>query len=201
MAGGIIFVISAPSGAGKSTLIRALMNRTEGLFFSVSHTTRQPRPGETTGVHYHFVDRAAFEKIKEEGGFLEWAEVHGNYYGTSFASVEQEFSAGHDVILDIDVQGAAAVKAKKPDAVLIFILPPSMEELERRLTRRGEEEAVMRRRLANARKELDLADRYDYLIVNDEMERAADELHAVVSAERLRTGRRRNVLEKLRIGL
>lgn len=190
-----LFVVSAPSGAGKSTLIRALMERVPGLSFSISHTTRKPRPGEMDGVHYHFVAYEDFARMEREGRFLEWAEVHGNFYGTSFESVECLHAKGCDVVLDIDVQGAEAVRKKRPDSILIFILPPSVEELERRLTKRGETPDVMHRRLLNARREVEQADWFDYLIVNDDFNRAADELVAVVTAERLRASQRSGLLE------
>ncbi|MHB8766479.1 MAG: guanylate kinase [Deferrisomatales bacterium] len=198
MGPGILFVISAPSGAGKSTLIRELRSRVGGLGFSVSHTTRAPRAGETDGVEYHFVDRSAFAALAAAGGFAEWAEVHGNGYGTSFAALNVVLARGEDVLLDIDVQGALQLADKLPEAVLVFVLPPSWEELGRRLAARGlDAPEVVARRLANARGEVALARRYRYLVVNEGLETAAEELASVVRAERCRAERRVPMLERL----
>jgi len=195
---GVPFVISAPSGAGKSTLVRGLRERLPGIGFSVSHTTRQPRAGERDGVEYHFVNRSGFESMIRSGEFLEWAEVHGNLYGTSVAALEARLAVGDDVVLDIDVQGAEQVRKKLVDAVSIFILPPSREALRRRLEDRGSDPVeVVERRLANATRELAQAHRYDYLIVNDDVEQATGELCCVVRAERCRGARRAHLLEKL----
>ncbi len=195
---GLVLVISAPSGAGKSTLIRLLRERMPELAFSVSHTTRPPRPGERDGVDYHFVDPGTFRAMVHRGEFAEWAEVHGHLYGTSLASLRAETEQGRDVILDIDVQGALQIARTVPSAVLVFVLPPSWEELRRRLEGRGQDppEAI-ERRLRNARNELAQAGRYHYLVVNDDRERCASELEAIVRAERCRTGRRRRLLAEL----
>ncbi|MBE0616841.1 MAG: guanylate kinase [Proteobacteria bacterium] len=195
---GIPLVISAPSGAGKSTLVRELRRRVEGLEFSVSHTTRAPRAGEADGVEYHFVDRPAFEAMIERGAFAEWAEVHGNLYGTSLHALQERLAQGVDVILDIDVQGALQLAEKVPEALLVFVLPPSWDELRRRLRGRGSDEvAVVERRLANARGELGQALRYHYLVVNDHLDRAAEELTYIVCAERCRTERRKTMVGEL----
>ena len=186
----ILFVLSAPSGGGKTTLLRRVMADLPGLVFSVSHTTRAPRPGEQNGRDYHFVSREEFLAIRETGtGFLEWAEVHNNLYGTGRAEVERQLAAGRDVILDIDVQGALQVQgASSP--VLIFIAPPSLAELEARLRRRGtESEETIQLRLDNARTELQLTDRYDYLIINDRLDEAIDSLRSIIVAERCRRRR------------
>lgn len=187
----ILIVLSAPSGGGKTTVLKKVMAVLPGLVFSVSHTTRPPRPGEVDGRDYYFVSRQEFLAMQEgtPPGFLEWAEVHGNLYGTGRAEVERQLQAGQDVILDIDVQGALQVRnAAAP--VLIFIAPPTLAELEARLRRRGtESEDTIRLRLDNARKELALADRYDYLIVNDCLEEAIDSLRAIIVAERCRRRR------------
>jgi len=187
----ILFILSAPSGAGKTTILKKVMAVLPGLVFSVSHTTRPSRPGEVAGRDYHFVSREGFQAIREgtPPGFLEWAEVHGNLYGTGRAEVERQLQAGQDVILDIDVQGALQVqKAAAP--VLIFIAPPSLTELESRLRRRGtESEDTIRLRLENARKELKFTDRYDYLIINDRLEEAIDSLRSIIVAERCRRRR------------
>jgi len=191
MAGGLLLVLSAPSGCGKTTILKQVMDHLPGLVFSVSHTTRPPRPGEIDGKHYHFVEAAEFETIRsrQPTGFLEWAEVHGNLYGTSVEEVERHRGDGHDVVLDIDVQGAAQVR-QRAEPVTIFIAPPSLAELERRLRGRGtESEATIALRLNNARKELACAGSYDYLIVNDRLDRAVDNLRSIIVAERCRQRR------------
>lgn len=191
MSDAILFVLSAPSGGGKTTVLRKVMADLAGLVFSVSHTTRPPRPGEVAGRDYHFVSREEFQAMQEgtPPGFLEWAEVHNNQYGTGRAEVERQLQAGRDVILDIDVQGALQVRdAAAP--VMIFIAPPSLAELEARLRKRGtESEETIRLRLDNAREELKFADHYDYLIINDRLEEAVDSLRAIIIAERCRRRR------------
>jgi guanylate kinase len=187
----LLLVLSAPSGCGKTTIVNRVMGDLPGLVFSVSHTTRQPRIGETDGVHYHFVDTAAFNEIRDRQptGFLEWAEVHGNMYGTSVDEVRRHQQAGRDVILDIDVQGAAQVRSRTTP-VTIFIAPPSLPELERRLRGRGsEDEKTLAIRLENAKKELACIATYDYLIVNDRLEEAVDSLRSIIIAERSRQRR------------
>jgi guanylate kinase len=182
-----VVVVSAPSGAGKSTVLSRVLEDMPGLRFSVSHTTRSPRPGERDGVEYHFVDRAGFERLRDDGRLLEWAEVHGNLYGTGTAELERARAEGVDLLLDLDVQGAAQVREKMPDAVTVFILPPSYEVLERRLRGRGQDdEATIRRRLAAAGREIDAFVRYDYVIVNDDLESCAGVLESVVRAARCR---------------
>lgn len=171
---GILFVVSAPSGAGKTTILRQVMADLPGLVFSVSYTTRMPRQGERDGSDYHFINREVFTQIRSRRptGFLEWAEVHGNLYGTGREEVDRLLGAGRDVVLDIDVQGAMQVR-KKSDPVLIFIAPPSLAELESRLRKRGTEtEVTIALRLENARREMQYADDYDYLIVNDRLAEA-----------------------------
>ncbi len=187
---GDLFVISAPSGAGKSTLCNMLMKRLPGLAFSVSHTTRPPRNDEVDGRDYFFVSEEEFERLASKGAFLEWARVHGHFYGTSRDHVMEYLSKGVDVILDIDVQGARQVREKFPGAVTIFILPPSWKILEERLLRRGSEDAeAVRLRLQNALKEMDEVTSYRYTIVNDRLEEASNELVSVVTATRSRTPR------------
>lgn len=191
MSDSILFVLSSPSGGGKTTILKKVMAGLPGLIFSVSHTTRPPRPGEVDGRDYHFVSRQEFQAIREASppGFLEWAEVHGNLYGTGRAEVERQLQAGQDVILDIDVQGALQVRSTA-EPVMVFIAPPSLVELEDRLHRRGTEGAdTIRLRLDNARNELRFTDRYDYLIINDRLEEAIDSLRAIIVAERCRRRR------------
>ncbi len=188
---GILFVMSAPSGGGKSTILKNVMADLPGLVFSVSHTTRRPRPGEKNGQDYHFVSRESFQSMQQSQppGFLEWAEVHDNLYGTSRKEVDQHLQAGMDVVLDIDVQGAMQVM-DAADPVTIFITPPSLEELEKRLRGRGtESDGDLSIRLANARKELACRDRYEYLVVNDILQEAVASLRAIIIAERCRRQR------------
>jgi guanylate kinase len=185
---GILFVLSAPSGGGKSTILKKVMADLPGLVFSVSHTTRTPRPGEENGRDYHFVSREEFLSIQQRqpSGFLEWAEVHGNLYGTSREEVARQLRVGSDVVLDIDVQGAMQT-LEAADPVTVFITPPSLAELEKRLRGRStESEADIALRLENAKKELAYRDRYDYMIVNDRLPEAIECLRAVIITERCR---------------
>lgn len=188
---GLLLVLSAPSGAGKTTLARRLLKELPDGVFSVSHTTRQPRGREQDGVDYRFVDVTTFQQKIERGEFVEWAEVHGHFYGSPQSVVDEARTKRGVAIFDIDVQGGQAIKRKHPDAVLVFVLPPSMEELERRLRgRQTDSDETIRRRLLAARSEIERGiASYDYLVVNDEIERAYAELHAVVAAERCRRGR------------
>ncbi|MEO7149748.1 MAG: guanylate kinase [Rhodanobacteraceae bacterium] len=182
---GTLFIVAAPSGAGKSTLVNALLAREPGIALSISHTTRAPRPGDENGKHYHFVDRATFERMIAHGDFLEHAVVFGNLYGTSRESVLPELAAGRDVLLEIDWQGARQVRAAMPDCVSIFILPPSRAELERRLrSRASDDEATIARRLADSREELAHADEFDCIVVNDVFDVALEQLSASVRAVR-----------------
>jgi guanylate kinase len=182
-----VIVVSAPSGAGKTTILARVLRDLGGIRFSVSHTTRAPRGAERDGVEYHFVDEAAFETLREEGGLLEWAEVHGNLYGTGVAEIERASAAGVDILLDLDVQGAAQVRSRVRDAVTVFILPPSYEVLERRLRGRGQDdEATIRRRLAAAGREIDAFEKYDFAIVNDDLDACVEELKSIVRAARCR---------------
>ncbi len=187
---GLLFVVTAPSGAGKSSLINAVLTEDARLRLSISYTTRPPRPGEQNGREYRFVDDAAFLRMLERGEFLESAEVHGYRYGTSQAVIREVLAAGFDLVLEIDWQGAQQVRAIEPRCIGIFILPPSLEELERRLRARGQDaEAVIQRRMANAREELSHAPEFDYVIINNEFESAKRNLLGVVRAERARTAR------------
>jgi guanylate kinase len=201
---GIIFIISAPSGSGKSTLTNEVRHVVPNLEFSISYTTRPPRGSEQSGREYFFVSREEFERMLAEDEFLEYAEVFGNYYGTAKRFLREATARGHDLLLDIDVQGAAQVKQKVPEAVSIFILPPSREELERRLRRRAEAdddlqrkllgdsarpfntEDIIQRRLRTASHEIENFSQYDYILVNDRLEPSIDILKSIVEAERLK---------------
>lgn len=187
---GILFIISAPSGAGKTSLVKALLAEAGNLTVSVSHTTRPMRPGEEDGVHYHFVDVPTFEAMVAEGAFLEYARVFDNYYGTAAAAVESQLAAGRDLVLEIDWQGARQVRERFPEAVGIFVLPPSRSALEERLRGRGQDsDEVIARRMRDARSESAHYGEYDYLVINDRFEEALAQLRAVVTAERLRLAR------------
>lgn len=195
MALGNLYILSAPSGAGKSSLISALLARNEQangqkMMVSVSHTTRQPRPGEQEGIHYYFVSQAEFEKLIAEDAFLEYAKVFGgNYYGTSLPAIEKNLAAGIDVFLDIDWQGAQQIRAKVPSVKSIFILPPTLAELERRLIGRGQDsEQVIAERMSKAISEISHYDEYDYVIINDDFERALMDLTHILRAEKLALG-------------
>jgi len=191
MVNGTIFIISAPSGTGKTTILKKIISEMENVAFSVSHTTRPPRPEEQNGEDYFFVDRAAFEAMQKDDVFLECAEVHGNFYGTSREAVQDCLVQGMDIILDIDVQGARQLRKKVgPDAVSVFIAPPSLTELEQRLRKRGtDSESVITVRLQNARLELADMERYDYVIMNDVVENAVQVLRSIIIAERSRKRR------------
>lgn len=195
---GMLLIVSAPSGAGKTSLVSALLARDPRLVVSVSHTTRSKRPKEADGVNYHFVDKARFQAMIGAGEFLEHAEVFGNFYGTSMAAVDAERAVGRDVVLEIDFQGAAQVRSRYPEAVSVFILPPSPETLATRLTQRGEDDAeVIRERLDKARWEMSHYHEYDYLLVNDDFAIALDDLASIVRAERLRLFRQQGRLGSL----
>ncbi len=184
---GLLFIVTAPSGAGKSTLIEALLRDDPSLALSVSYTTRAPRPGERDGGEYHFVDDARFMAMLERGEFLESAQVHGFRYGTSQSVIRETLQRGRDLVLEIDWQGAQQVRRLVPGAIGVFILPPSVEELERRMRARAQDsDAVIRRRLENAREELEHAAEFEYAIINKEFEVALGDLKAIIRAERLR---------------
>lgn len=186
-AAGTLIVVSAPSGAGKTTLVRMLMERDPLVRHSVSYTTRAPRPGEQDGREYNFIDIAAFAAMRDRGDFLEWAEVHGNFYGTSRVWLAGQMQSGNDMLLEIDWQGAQQVRRLFPDAVTIFILPPSVAELERRLRGRGQDaEDVIQRRVAAALGEMRHVGEFDFAIINNDLQVALDDLAAAVRAARLR---------------
>jgi len=198
-----VFVISAPSGSGKSTLVRRVLDSDAKLAFSISYTTRSPRGAEKEGQNYHYTNRPAFERMIANGEFLEHAEVFGNYYGTHRGYWDRAESGGQDLVLDIDVQGAAQLKEKIPDAVSVFILAPSREELEKRLRARSEDaEEVIQRRLREAAEEIRHYHRYDYVLVNYEVEKSVERLKSIIAAERMRRNRMeseiRPILESFR---
>lgn len=204
---GILLVVSGPSGVGKGTICSYLLKQSEELQYSVSVTTRQPRPGEQDGVNYHFVTRDQFLSMIDRGELLEWAEVFGNFYGTPRGSVMQSLQEGKDVILEIDIQGALQVKASYPDCVTVFVWPPSPAELERRIKQRGtEDEEALTRRLREARREMAHVVDYDYVVVNRPgmVEQAVTEIHAVVRAEKARVTRQavwlRKALQEVELG-
>ncbi len=184
---GTLFLVTAPSGAGKSTLVNALLARESGIDLSISHTTREPRPGESHGREYHFVDVDEFLERRARGEFIESAEVHGNYYGTSRLWIEERVRSGRDVLLEIDWQGARQVRTQFPQAVGIFILPPSIDALEARLKKRGQDSPqVIARRLLGAGTEIAHAPEFEFVIINEDFDLALDQLTAVVTAARLR---------------
>jgi len=188
---GQLYILSAPSGCGKTTILKKVMANIPGLAFSVSHTTRAPRSGEENGVAYHFVSREEFTKMREGDRFIEWAEVHGNFYGTSRQAVADQLHDGQDVILDIDVQGAAIVNSDSDfDPVSIFVAPPTLSELERRLRGRGTDtDETITLRLQNAAKEMAAVSQYQYLVINDRLDDAVLVMQSIIIARRSRAGR------------
>ncbi|MET0028477.1 MAG: guanylate kinase [Candidatus Thiodiazotropha sp.] len=190
MSSGTLYILSAPSGAGKTSLLKALREQDAALQVSVSHTTRAMRPGEQDGVHYHFVDQERFLQMVEAGGFLEHAEVFGNYYGTSEEEVRRHLEQGRDTVLEIDWQGARQVRQRFPEAVSIFILPPDPAALHERLSARGQDsESIIAGRMQQAVNEMSHYVEFDYLVINEDFQRALAELAAIVSAQRLRLER------------
>jgi guanylate kinase len=195
---GNLFVVAAPSGGGKTSLTRALLERERNLRLSVSYTTRPPRPGERDGVDYHFMTLERFMQLKASGEFIEHAQVHGNWYATSATWLRQQVVAGQDVLLEIDWQGAAQIRAMIPSSVQIFVLPPSLDSLAERLTRRGQDDpATIARRLESAREEIRHCVDFDYVIINQDFASAVDDLGAIVRASRLRASQQRVRHERL----
>lgn len=195
---GLLFVISAPSGTGKTTVVDRLMERAERLARSRSYTSRAARAGEIDGVDYNFVSRARFEAYIQDDAFLEWADIFGNLYGTARQDTEATLSAGLDLVLTIDVQGARQVRSRMPDAVGIFVLPPSLQVLASRLRGRNKDpETAIVTRLATARQEVDAVSEYDYVVINDDLERCVREVYAIVVAERARLARRRDLIRPI----
>lgn len=202
MCKGTLFVVSAPSGAGKTSLVKALRDSLQGFTVSVSHTTRARRPGEEPGRDYFFVERAEFERMVEAGEFLEYARVFDNHYGTAYATVDAALNAGHDVLLEIDWQGARQIRGLMPESVSIFILPPSLAALEQRLNSRGQDgPEIIARRMREAISEISHYDEYDYLVVNDDFATALEELRGIVLATRLRMARQQTRHRDLIAGL
>lgn len=195
---GHIFIVTAASGTGKTTLVSRLSSREQDIRVSISHTTRAPREGEQNGVHYHFVSKNEFEEMIAANAFIEYAQVYGNYYGTSLAAVESLKKAGFNVILEIDVQGAAQIRQLLPDATSIFILPPSMAELNERLINRGtDSQEVIQYRLGKAREEIEQCYLFDYVIVNQELDQAELDLLAIIRSAGLRTKAQHRNIEKI----
>ncbi len=195
---GILFVISAPSGGGKSTIAGAVRQRLPGLGYSVSHTTRKPRGNEQDGVDYHFVDAGTFMRMADAGDFVEWARVYDHLYGTAVSEISAITASGADILLDVDVQGGRNIKARFPESVLIFLVPPSLQVLEERLRgRRTDAEAVIRGRMDQAADDIANCAWYDYIIVNDVLEKAIDAARSVIITERCRTRRRLPQIRKM----
>ncbi len=193
---GLMFVLSSPSGAGKTTLTRLLVQKEENIELSISVTTRARRPSEVEGVHYHFLTREAFEKMRDAGDLLEWAEVHGNYYGTPAKPVAKAIAQGKDILFDIDYQGTRQLYKKAADDVVsIFILPPSIAEMKRRIRRRAaEDEMTIKKRLETAKHELKRWGEYDYVVINDDLDAAFADIHSILQAERMKRVRRTGVV-------
>lgn len=199
MSEGLLVVISGASGTGKGTVCKKLFETEKTLAFSVSATTRAPRVGEVDGVNYWFLEKERFEKMIEAGEFLEWAKVYDNYYGTPLKKVEERLKNGEDILLEIDTQGALNVMKKMPKGVFIFLLPPSLEELKRRIEGRGTEtEESLKKRLGAAKEEIALGEKYQYLVVNDEVENAVESIKNILKAEKLKSERNLNLLEELK---
>lgn len=198
---GCLIVVSGPSGTGKGTVCSALLEKYKEIAYSISATTRQPRTGEVDGVNYYFLAKNVFEKMIEDGELLEWAEVYGNYYGTPLKKIQERLADGQDILLEIDTQGAMSVKEKFPDEIYIYIMPPSLKELERRLKTRGTDSAEsIERRLKSAAGEMEIAERYNYIVVNEQVEQAVEQIAAIVDAEHCRVGRNKEIIDNIKEG-
>ncbi len=195
---GCLIVVSGPSGTGKGTVCTSLLTAHPEIAYSISATTRQPRDGEHNGVNYYFLEKPAFERMIADGELLEWAEVYGHYYGTPLRPIREKLADGQDILLEIDTQGALKVQEKCPDGIFIFLLPPSLTELERRIRGRGtEDEKELARRLAAAQKEIDVAHRYRYAVVNDKVDTAVAKIAAILTAEHCRMAANRQLLTEI----
>ena len=198
---GCLIVVSGPSGTGKGTVCSALLEKHKEIAYSISATTRQPRTGEVDGMNYYFLAKNVFEKMIEDGELLEWAEVYGNYYGTPLKKIQERLADGQDILLEIDTQGAMSVKEKFPDEIYIYIMPPSLKELERRLKTRGTDSAEsIERRLKSAAGEMEIAERYNYIVVNEQVEQAVEQIAAIVDAEHCRVGRNKEIIDNIKEG-
>ena len=195
---GNLFVISAPSGAGKSTIIKALKERIEGLGYSISHTSRKPRGNENDGIDYHFLKKETFRSMIDAGAFVEWAQVYDDLYGTSFSSLDEQTASGLDVLLDLDTQGAKNIKKHFKNSVLIYVLPPSLDVLEKRLMARGtDDETVIKSRMKKTSSEIKQCVWYDYIIVNDDLEKAIKEAQAIILSVRCRTDQQVPIVKEM----
>ena len=198
MSKGLLIVVSGPSGTGKGTVCSELLSQAQDLAYSISATTRQPRAGEVDGKNYYFMDKADFEKKIAEGGFLEYANVYGNYYGTPLGKIEERLAKGEDILLEIDTQGALNVMKKCPDGLFIFLVPPSLAELERRIRGRGSEtEESLQKRMGSACKEIEDGRKYSYVVVNDTVKHAVQRIMAIRAAEHCRVDRNQEIFEEL----
>ncbi len=195
---GNLFVISAPSGAGKSTIIKALKERIEGLGYSISHTSRKPRGNENDGIEYHFLKKETFRSMIDAGAFVEWAQVYDDLYGTSFSSLDEQTASGLDVLLDLDTQGAKNIKKHFKNSVLIYVLPPSLDVLEKRLMARGTDaETVIKSRMKKTSSEIKQCVWYDYIIINDDLEKAIKEAQAIIMSVRCRTDQQIPIVKEM----
>ncbi|MCR5758080.1 MAG: guanylate kinase [Selenomonas sp.] len=198
MSKGLLIVVSGPSGTGKGTVCGELLNQAQDLAYSISATTRQPRAGEVDGKNYYFMEKAEFEKKIAEGGFLEYANVYGNYYGTPLGKIEERLAEGEDILLEIDTQGALNVMKKCPQGLFIFLMPPSLAELERRIRGRGSEtEESLQQRMGAVRKEIEDGKKYGYVVVNDTVKKAVQRIMAIRTAEHCRIGNNQEIFEEL----